>query len=62
MKGSATSGRRSEKSATKNWCGCPTGCGRYLEADPENKTGETRKGRDMIHEMEDILRQARRKS
>ena len=33
-----------------------------FEADPENKTGETRKGRDIIHEMEDILRQARRKS
>ena len=34
----------------------------HFEADPENKTGETRKGRDIIHEMEDILRQVRRKS
>jgi hypothetical protein len=33
-----------------------------FEADPENKTGETRKGKDIIHEMEDILKQARRKS
>ena len=34
----------------------------HFEADPENKTGETRKGRDIVYEMEDILRQARRKS
>jgi hypothetical protein len=33
-----------------------------FEADPDNKTGETRKGRDMIYEMEDILKQVRRKS
>ena len=33
-----------------------------FEADPENTTGETRKGRDIIHEMEDILKQARQKS
>ena len=33
-----------------------------FEADPDNKTGETRKGRDIIYEMEDILKQARRKS
>lgn len=33
-----------------------------FEADPENKTGETRKGRDIIYEMEDILKQVRRKS
>lgn len=34
----------------------------HFDADPENKTGETRKGRDIIYEMEDILRQVRRKS
>ena len=34
----------------------------YFEADPENKTGETRKGRDIIYEMEKILKEARRKS
>ena len=33
-----------------------------FEADPENTTGETRKGRDIIYEMEDILKQVRRKS
>jgi len=33
-----------------------------FEADPENTMGETRKGRDIIHEMEDILRQARQES
>ena len=33
-----------------------------FEADPENKTGETRQGRDIIHDMEDILRQVRQKS
>ncbi len=32
------------------------------EADPENTNGETRKGRDMIYEMEDILNQVRRKT
>ena len=34
----------------------------YFDADPENKTGETRKGRDIIYEMEKILKEARRKS
>lgn len=34
----------------------------HFEADPENKTGETRQGRDIIHDMEDILRQVRQKS
>jgi hypothetical protein len=33
-----------------------------FEADPENKTGETRKGRDIIYQMEDIVKQVRRKS
>lgn len=33
----------------------------HFIADPENKTGETRKGRDIIYEMEDVLRQVRRK-
>ena len=33
-----------------------------FEADPEDKTGETFQGCKIIHEMEDILRQARRKS
>ena len=33
-----------------------------FEADPENETGETWKGREIILKMEDILRQARRKS
>jgi hypothetical protein len=33
-----------------------------FEADPDDKTGETRKGREMIHEMVDILRQIRRKA
>jgi len=33
-----------------------------FEADPENTMGETRKGRDIIHDMENILRQARQKS
>jgi hypothetical protein len=33
-----------------------------FEADPEDKTGETRKGRDVICEMEDIVKQVRRKS
>ncbi len=34
----------------------------HFEADPENKTGETRKGRDIIYEMENIVKQVRRKS
>jgi hypothetical protein len=34
----------------------------HFEADPEDKTGETLKGCEIIHEMEDILRQVRRKS
>jgi hypothetical protein len=33
-----------------------------FEADPEAKTGDTLKGCKIIHEMEAILRQARRKS
>jgi hypothetical protein len=33
-----------------------------FEADPEDKIGETLKGCKIIHEMEDILRQVRRKS
>jgi hypothetical protein len=33
-----------------------------FEADPEDKTGETLQGCKIIHEMEDILRQPRRKS
>ena len=33
-----------------------------FEADPEDKTGDTLKGCKVIHEMEDILRQARQKS
>ena len=33
-----------------------------FEADPEDKTGDTLKGCKIIHQMEDILRQARRKS
>ena len=33
-----------------------------FEADPEDKTGETMKGCKIIHEMEDILRQARQES
>jgi hypothetical protein len=32
-----------------------------FEADPENTTGETRKGRDIIYEIEDVLKQVRRK-
>lgn len=32
-----------------------------FEADPEDKTGETFQGCKIIHEMEDILRQVRRK-
>ncbi len=33
-----------------------------FEANPENKTGETRKGRDIIQELEDVLKQVRRES
>lgn len=33
-----------------------------FEADPEDKTGETLEGCKIIHEMEDIPRQVRRKS
>ena len=33
-----------------------------FEADPEDKTGDTLKGCKIIHEMEDILQQVRRKS
>jgi len=33
-----------------------------FEADPEDKTGDTLKGCKIIHQMEDILKQARRKS
>ena len=32
-----------------------------FEADPEDKTGETLEGCKIIHQMEDILRQVRRK-
>lgn len=34
----------------------------YFEADPEDKTGDTLKGCKLIHEMEDVLKQALRKS
>jgi hypothetical protein len=27
----------------------------HFEADPEDETGETQKGRELIHEMEDLL-------
>ena len=33
-----------------------------FEDDPKNKTGETRKGDDIIYEMEDIVKEARRKA
>lgn len=33
-----------------------------FEADPEDKTGETLQGCKIIHKMEDILRQAQKKS
>ena len=33
-----------------------------FEADPEDKTGETLQGCKIIHEMEDILNEVRRKS
>jgi hypothetical protein len=34
----------------------------FFEADPEDKTGDTIKGRQILREMEDILKQALRKS
>jgi hypothetical protein len=34
----------------------------HFEADPENKTDDTLKGRDIIHEMEALLKQNARKS
>ena len=34
----------------------------HFEADPENKTDDTIKGRDIIVEMEDLLKQSARKS
>lgn len=34
----------------------------HFEADPENKTEDTIKGRALIHEMEDLLTQRRRKA
>jgi hypothetical protein len=33
-----------------------------FEADPEDKTGETLEGCKILHQMEDILRQVRRKA
>lgn len=33
-----------------------------FEADPEDKTGETQAGREIIHDMEDILRSAAKRS
>lgn len=33
-----------------------------FEADPDDKTGETLEGCKIIHQMEDILRQVRRKA
>lgn len=33
----------------------------HFEADPENKTDDTLHGRRLIHEMEDILTEARRR-
>jgi len=32
----------------------------HFEADPENKTGEARAGRALIHDMEDVLKASRR--
>lgn len=32
-----------------------------FEADPEDKTGDTQAGREIIHEMEDILKRAARR-
>ena len=34
----------------------------HFEADPENKTDDSLKGRAMIHEMEELLKQKARKS
>jgi hypothetical protein len=34
----------------------------HFEADPENKTDDTLKGRAIIHEMEELLKQKVRKS
>ena len=34
----------------------------HFKADPENKTDDTVKGRALIHEMEDLLMQKRRKA
>ena len=34
----------------------------YFEADPENKTDDTLKGRDIIEEMESLLKQSVRRS
>ena len=42
--------------------GMPDRMRALFEADPENTTGDTRKGRDIIYEMEDILKQVRQKS
>lgn len=33
-----------------------------FEADPEDKTGDTQAGREIIHEMEDILKSAAKRS
>ncbi len=33
-----------------------------FEADPEDKTGDTQAGREIIHEMEDILRSAAKRT
>jgi len=34
----------------------------HFKADPQNKTDDTVKGRTLIHEMEDLLMQKRRKA
>ena len=34
----------------------------HFEADPEKKTGDTRKGHEILHEMEELLTQKVRKS
>jgi hypothetical protein len=34
----------------------------HFEADPENKTGDTLKGRDIVDEMQNLLKQKPRKS
>jgi hypothetical protein len=28
----------------------------YFEADPDEKTGETRKGKDLVYDMEDLVK------